>query len=303
MPPEFKRLEDLEKEKPSDTPEVKVGVSEETEAKRRLVLAETNAKVDAILHGYSIENPVKAWLEDFQKREQELKVAIEKNKNDTEALARQKDEYKQKLGDLKVKEQAIDEREIELVAQAEELGKLEEKKTAEVEAKIKAFLTKVLVRFEKGTVGVVEELAWWATQPLVKAAGYVAFHGCNDCIKPDAKLRIVEFDIPKRVSLDKCYDCDQPEICVDGHYESRRLPKYMCDLCPTQFVLSKIRTLCIELLLANGIQPKFDADYQYEKTAGKPKEPKELIAEMILRLKGENNIKTQQPPMIQRGGR
>ncbi len=225
--------------------------------------------------------------EDYSKAIEQLK----KEQADVQSLKQGLDLKNQELEAVNKSQEAkavfLDARERQIVVQAEEIDKFGNKKAQEVDDKTTAFLTKVLTHFEKGSIGLLEELAWWATQPLVKAAGYVMWHGCDDCRKENARERCFEFDIPKRVSLDRCYDCEQPGMLLNGQDVERVLPHYMCELCPSQYVLDRVKELVVELLLANGIEPKYDVDNQYEKSKQKPKAAKEIIADMVKRLKSK----------------
>lgn len=141
----------------------------------------------------------------------------------------------------------IAETNVEIDKVHDDLIKMRDEAKQRIEANLKDF--------ENGVKGLVESAVRLLTTPVTKAAGYVVYPKCFDCLKADDASRDMTFNIP-RLKFGPCADCEQKR--------SRHLPKVICEICPIQNTIGEASRLLIQALVASGINPKFDDDGSYQ---------------------------------------
>jgi hypothetical protein len=213
-------------------------------AEERKKEAEATARAQAINMGFDPARPVEAWREAVEAKQKELSEWESKlNERETAVEARE--------AVVEEKEAGFGEREKD-VAETERDAQSKHDEAVQfandVKAKAQEWLSGVLEEWKRGSVGKLEELLWWATNPTV-ARESVKFV-CSFCTKPDAKTREAMFSpYLTDMGLGICEDCEQYSPEMEDYLRSLTI----CDACPVKAeILRQVREIAEEIIMAQG---------------------------------------------------
>jgi hypothetical protein len=213
-------------------------------AEERKKEAEAIARAEAVNRGFDPARPVEAWHETVEAKQKELaewETKLNERESAVEAREAVAGEKEDGFGE---REKAVAEMEKDAQSKHDEAVQF----ANDVKVRAQDWLAGILEEWRSGSVGKLEELLWWATNPTVTRAD-VKFV-CPDCIKDDAKGREATFSpFLADMGLEICIDCEQWSPEREDWIRSLTI----CDACPVKReILRQVREIAEEIVMAQG---------------------------------------------------